>query len=144
MAPQASMSFPDARHLVTAKIVGDDHLSGLEGGAQDAAHIFQKSFTIHRAIEHPGSRQAILPERPNEGAGLPVAMGNPVHAALALRGATVVAGHPGVDPGFIEKDQSTGWLSALPLLPLLACRPHVRALLLAGVQGFFYGSSPTG
>lgn len=127
----------DPGHLVRTQIVGDDKIAWPQGRAQHLAHVFQKGRPVHRAIQKPGSLQAIAAQGRHESIGVPVAVGDFVYAALALLSSTVSARHIGGEARFIQKDQSGAFPSPLIAAPLLSRQPHVLALLLAGVQRFF-------
>ena len=57
---------------------------------------------------------------------------------LAERAASMQSSHVRLGPGLVDKDQPLGINFALQPLPLLAASRHVMAILLAGVQCFFY------
>jgi hypothetical protein len=56
---------------------------------------------------------------------------------LAARRAAVAAGHVGLGPGLVDKDQARGIKPPLIFFPLRAPPGDVRPILLAGVQAFF-------
>lgn len=126
-----------AGHLVRTQVVGDDHISRRKGGSEDLANVFQKGRAVHRTVQKPGSAYAIGSQGGNESAGLPMPMGNLVHAAFSFLRAAVSPRQIGGNAGFIQKDQLAAFQCGLVLTPLFARRPHVFALLLAGVQRFF-------
>ena len=127
----------DARHFVTAQVVGDDDVPGVQRRAEEFLDIFQEQGASHGAVGHHGSGDVIMPQPRDEGGGVPMAVRHGGDAAFATRGTTVAPGHVCRRPGFIQKDQLRDiqrWLGCLPLTPRGL---YVGALLLAGVQGFF-------
>jgi hypothetical protein len=77
----------------------------------------------------------------NEGGALPVAMRDGPETTLAHQAATMVAGHLGVQAGFINKHQ----LADIPAGLLAAPQPpggfNVRPILTGGARRFFYSSN---
>lgn len=122
---------------MATEVIGHDDVAGGESGTEDLADIFQKGFTVHRAVQKPGSYQAVLAQGRDEGAGLPVSVRGAGHAAFSLLRAAVSARHSGGEAGFIQEDQLAAGQAGLIAPPLLASQPHVLAFLLAGVQRFF-------
>jgi hypothetical protein len=74
---------------------------------------------------------------------LPVAMRNPANQPAALR-ATAGPRHVGTGAGPVDEHQPRRIKRGLILSPTLPRRGHVGALLLAGVQDFFYSSGHDG
>ena len=76
----------------------------------------------------------------NEGGTLPVAVRDGTETTLAHRAATMVAGHLGVQAGFINKHQ----LADIPAGLLPSPKPpggfNIRPILLGGARRFFYSS----
>lgn len=135
--------FAYASHFVTAQVVGNDDVAGPERGTEEIPDVGQKRCPIHRAI-HERSRQAVMAQSGERGGGLPVTVRNGTDTALPLVGPAIAPRHPGAGAGFVKKHQPRGIKLALPSLPLTTRLLHVRPFLLAGVQGFFLGSSPSG
>src|SRR5208282_5179405 len=61
---------------------------------------------------------------------------------FANRGASTQTGHFGVGPAFIHKHQPGDWLRCQLFMPVCSFFGHVGAVLLGGVQRFFYSSTP--
>ena len=61
---------------------------------------------------------------------------------LAHRTATMVAGHLGVQAGFINKHQLTDIPARLLPAPKPPCSFNIRPILLGGARRFFYSSDP--
>ena len=129
---------PHPIDLVAAQIVGDDDIAGLERGAQKVPHISQEYFSVHRAIDHQRSCQAILAQSGYERGGLPMPMRHGSDAALSSGRSPIAASHVGAGPSLIQEDQLRRIQGRLKGgLPFMPCLLHVGAILLAGVQGFF-------
>lgn len=126
-----------ASDLVAAEVIGHDDVAGGESWTKDGSDIFQKSFSVHRPVQKPGSLHAIVAQGGDEGAGLPVTMGDAGHAAFSLLRPAGPACHIGGDAGFIQEDQLAACQAGLIATPRFARQPHVLAFLLAGVQRFF-------
>ncbi len=92
---------------------------------------------MHGAVEDHGRGHALQSERADEGGCLPVAMGHRCPAAFAARRAAIAPCHLGRGTGFIDEHQPLGLQVALGLEPLPQAAQNIRALLFAGVRGFF-------
>ncbi len=123
--------------FVRAQIVHDDDISGRQRRHQHLLHIGQESGAVHRPVEHHGRGHPLETERADEGGGLPMPVGHRRPAALAAPRPAVAPRHLGRGPGFIDEDQPLGFEIGLSLEPVLPTTHNVRALLLAGVRGFF-------
>ena len=77
----------------------------------------------------------------NEGGALPVAMRDGAETTLADRTATMVAGHLGVQTGFINKHQPADIPARLLSAPQSPGGFNVRPILLGGARRFFYSSN---
>ena len=102
----------------------------------------QKHVPIHGAVKQPrgaGPRQA---DRRNEGAGLIVSMRDGRDESLVGRCSVAPAGHFAVGPTFIHEHQPGRAVYGKPLMPMHPLFDHVGAVLLGGVQRFFYRSTP--
>ncbi len=92
---------------------------------------------MHGAVEHHGRGHAVETERADEGGGLPMPVGHRRLATLAAPRPAMAPRHLGRGPGLIDEDQTLGFQIGLGLEPVLPATRNVRALLLAGVRGFF-------
>ncbi len=137
LCPCRFNGFAYASHRVTAQVVGNDDIAGLERGTEEIPDVGQERRPLHRAIHHQRSRQAVMAQSSENRGGLPVTVRNGTDAALPLVGPAVAPCHLGAGAGFIKKYQSRGIKLALPRLPFTTCLLYVRSFLLAGVQGFF-------
>ena len=123
----------NSRHLVTAEVVEDYGVSGLERWAQELTHISQKHLA-------PGGDQRcgqlLAPQSAHKGRRLPMPMGRRVEAALTPGLTPVAARHAGRGPCFIDKHELFDFHRGLRLLPRSARLLHGLSFLLAGVQRF--------
>ena len=92
---------------------------------------------MHGAVEHHGGGHAFQPEGADEGGGLPVSVRNRGAASGPPWRTAIAPGHLGRGAGLIDEDQPLGIEIGLRLEPGLSSTRDVRALLLAGVRGFF-------
>ena len=130
-------SFTDASDLVTGQVVGDDHIAGAEGGAEELPHVREEAGAIHGPVEDQRGRHRVTAQGGDESGGLPVPVGRGPATAFAPGRAAPGGRHRGVDPGFVDEHQPSGIPTTLVVLPLMTCLLHVGAFLLAGVQRFF-------
>ena len=70
--------------------------------------------------------------------GVHTCLAEPRPAALAARGAAVAADHVGGGRRLVEEDEHIGVELGLSLEPVLALGPHIRPLLLGGVERVFF------
>ena len=61
---------------------------------------------------------------------------------LALRGATILAGHVRGRPGLVDEDELLGIEIELAVEPCLAALQNVRPILLACMGGLFFQVTP--
>src|SRR5450755_114691 len=108
--------------------IGPEHLAG--GGALDGH----------------GSGDTIAANRRNHRRGAPMTERRVIVDPLAFGRAAAQPGHVGLGPGLVDEDQPAAVPLTLDRAPPLTTGFDVGALLLAGVQRFFYrsGSSPAG
>ena len=129
--------FPQAGDLVNGNIVHEHDVTSLQRGSQDLFDISAKGFAVHCTFEHERGGHAIVPQRGDEGAGLPIAVQDLVNQALSTRGTTIETGDIARDAGLIDENQPLWikpWLS--PSQGPASGR-DVRSILLGGVQAFF-------
>ena len=106
-------------------------------------HLFQinrENPGIDRAFNQKRGFDAFMAQSRNKSGTLPVAVRNGAETTLTHRTATMVAGHLGVQAGFINKHQ----LADIPAGLLPAPKPpggfNVRPILLGGARRFYYSS----
>jgi len=123
--------------LVGRQVVHNHDVARGQGRRQDLFDIGHEGGAVHGAVEHHGRGHAIQAQRTHEGRGLPVPVGHRRPAPLAAPRAPVAPRHLGRGAGLVDEDQALGVQLGLRLEPGPAASQHVRALLLAGVRGFF-------
>ena len=92
---------------------------------------------MYRPVEQHGRGPALEAERADAGGRLPMPVRHRRLAALAARCPAITPCHLGRGPGLIDEHQPFGFQIRLGLEPGLPPTQNVRALLLAGVRGFF-------
>lgn len=127
----------DGLGFVRAEIVHDDDIAGLEHGHELLLNIGAEALAIDWPIEDARGGQTITPKRTEECQCAPVTMGRKATQAFALRSPAIEWGHVGLDPGFIDEDQSLGVEMTLQAVPTLPAAGDVGASLLKGEQRFF-------
>lgn len=127
----------DGLGFVTAQVVHDDDVSGLEGLDEKLFDISQEAHAVDRAVEDAGCCQPVASKCCQEGHGAPVPMRREVHQAFSLSPPATQRRHIGLDPSLINEDEAFGIKPALPGFPTLPPAGDRRAGLLKGEQGFF-------
>ena len=131
-----------AGRLVGGQVVGDDDLTGFEGGREFVLDVSLKAGAVHRPVQHPRGDQAIVAKARNEGLSVPVAKGRVIDQPRADRGPASGFDEIGHQRGFVNKDQTfqhVGHVRLALLNPDPARLGHVGPQLFAGEQSFFYG-----
>jgi hypothetical protein len=118
---------------VNADVVHDNDVAALESWSQHLLDVRQEACTIHWPIQQQRRRDAIMPQRRDEGRSLPVAKWHFADKALAARSATVPARHIGGRTGFVDEYEASGIEPHLHSLPRLARRGDVRTVLFGRV-----------
>jgi hypothetical protein len=123
--------------LVTAEIVHDDDVAGLERRHQELLDIGFEAFAIDRSIKDARRVDPVVPQGGKECECLPMPVRRLSAQALPSRPPTVGADHVGLGPGLIDEDEAGG--INLSLMPFPAC-PSARdvgPVLLGRQQRFF-------
>lgn len=128
---------PDAVDFVGGEIVGDHDVAGLQRGDEDLFDVGEEAGPVHRAIQDPGGSQARHPQRRDEGAALPPALGRVIGDPLAARPAPIAAEQIGRDPAFIEKDEASRVEGRRRRLPLGPGRGDVWPVVFGRAHRFF-------
>lgn len=137
MRPGISDELAGRLAFVTAQIVGNHDVTGGEGRHQALTDPGCEAVTIDWPVEDERGYDAVVAQSGQKGQGFPVAVRNMGREPLALRSPATSAGHVGLDPGLIYKNQSLGIKPVLMRFPPDPEPRHLRAKLLAGQQGFF-------
>ena len=139
--PEASTGCPD--HLsddvgfVRTEIIHDDDIAGLEHRHELLLDISTEAWPIDRPVEDARGGQAIASKCPEECQGAPVAIRGKAAQAHAFCTPAIEWGHVGLDPRFIDEDQSIGIEARLKAVPALPAASDVGTGLLKGEQRFF-------
>jgi hypothetical protein len=99
---------------VTAEIVHDDDIAGLEHRQELLRDIGAEAFAVNWPIEDTRGREAIAAERSKESQCAPVTVRCEGTQALALWSPSAQRRHVGLDPGLIDEDQPAGIEAGLP------------------------------
>ncbi len=124
--------------LVASQIVEHDDVAMAQCGDQALFDPCQKAAAVDGAIQDARGTNAIGPQTGDKGQRLPVAMRDFGDQALATRAPPADRRHVRLGPGLIDKDQARGVNLVLMAFPELPFARHVRTILFAGVQAFFY------
>jgi len=122
---------------VTAEIIHDDDVAGLEGRDEDLLDIGEETRAIDRPIEHAGGGNPVVTQAGEEGHRPPVPVRNLAEQSCAARAATVGARHVGLGPGLVDEDEAGRIEPSLIAAPARTATRNVGPILLAGVQAFF-------
>lgn len=128
---------PDGIALVAVEIVHDDDIARLEGGNQNLLDIGFEAQPVDRPIEDKGSGDAITAQRREKGQRLPVAVRQLGIQRFAPAIPAAPTRHVGLDPGFVDEDQTAGRDPGLVFTPPETPPCDVRPVLFGGVNGFF-------
>ena len=97
---------PHAVDLVGGEIVGDHDVAGLQRRDEDLFDVGQEAGPVHRTIQDPGGGEPRHPQRGDEGAAFPAAVGRVIGDPLAAGATPLSPEEIGGDPRFIEKDEA--------------------------------------
>ena len=126
--------------FVGGKVVEDDRVARAQLWAEHLFKISRENLGIDGAFDQKGSFDAFMAQGRNEGGTLPVAVRDGADTTLAPWTATMVAGHLGVQAGFINKHQLADIPAGLLPSPIPPGGFNVRPILLGGARRFFYSS----
>jgi len=122
---------------VTAEVVENHGVSGLERWAQKLAHISQKHLAVHGPVGDHGRGQSAKAQSAHKDRRLPMPGRRRVEATTPSGRTPVAARHTGRCPRFIDKHELFDFHRGQRLPPRASRLLHVLAFLLAGVQRFF-------
>nr|BAT26800.1 hypothetical protein [Aurantimonas coralicida] len=125
---------------MTAEIVHDDDVAGLEDRRQDLLDIGPEANAVDRSVEDARGGKAVAAQGADKGQSSPVAMWRKTTQALALRAPAAQRRHVGLDPGLINEDQPLWIDPGLPRSPAPPSAGDVDACLLQGVNSLWNGS----
>jgi len=127
----------DGDCLVTAEIVHDDDVAGLEYRYEQLLDIGTETLAIDRSVEDTWCGQPVAAQRAEEGQCAPVAVRGEAAQALAAGCPSAQRRHVGLDPCFIDKDQPARIETGLQGPPAPTTADNVGTGLLKGEQRFF-------
>jgi len=130
-------SLADSLGLMRAEIVHDDDVARLERWHQHLLDIGTEALTVDWPVDDARRGDAVVPECGEECHRPPVAVRDLSPERGTASPPTMSAGHVGLGPGLVDKDE-TGRIDfrLVPLPPGAAAR-DVRAILLGCEHGFF-------
>lgn len=137
MSADGTDDVADDLGFVRAEIIHDDDVASFEGWRQNLLDIGLEAFAVDRPVEHEWRGNPVVPERGEEGHGLPVAMRHLGIQRFATALPAVGPGHVGLRPGLIDEDQAVRADPRLIFLPPGPPPGDVWPVLLGGVNGFF-------
>ena len=139
--PSSRKQLADVMDFVGGEIVEDERIAMAQLRTEHPLQINREHLGIDGTFDQKGRFDAFMAQGRNEGGTLPVAVRDGAETTLAHRAATMVAGHLGVQAGFINEHQ----LANIPVGLLLSPKPpggfDLRPILLGGARRFFYSSN---
>jgi len=130
----------DVLDFMGGEVVEDQRVTLAQLWTEHLLQINRENLGIDRAFNQKRRFDAFMAQGRDESGTLPVAMRDGAETTLAHQAATMVAGHLGVQAGFINKHQ----LADIPAGLLRSPKPpggfNVRPILLGGARRFFYSS----
>lgn len=125
---------------VAGKVVEDDHVAGAQCRRELGFDIGFEDLAVHRAVDHPGCGQSVMPQGSDEGLGSPMAEGRLHLQPLPPTSPASEPGHLGSRSSFVDKHQPLR-ASLHPRLtvrrPYPALSDNVSAICFARQQRFF-------
>jgi len=123
--------------FVRTEVVENDDVARAERGNEELLDIGAKTLAVDRTVEHARRFNAVVAQSGEESRCVPMTMRDFIDQTLAARRPSVEARHVGFDPGFVDEDEAGGIDAPLIGAPAGAMPAYVRAILLAGDEGFF-------
>lgn len=116
---------------------------GLEGGNQLLFDVGAKAYAVDRTVEDTGRCQPVASQGTEECQGAPVAVRRKCPQTLSLWSPASDRRHVGLDPGFVDEDETFRIEMLLQALPPLSPAGDVGASLFKGQQRFFLKRRPS-
>ena len=139
--PASRKQLADVLDFVGGEVVEDERVARPQLGAKHLLQVSRENLGIDGPCDQKGSFDAFMAQGRNEGGALPVAVRDGADTTLAHQATTMMAGHLGVQAGFVNKHQ----LANIPTRLLPAPKPpgdfNVRPILLGGARRFFYSAN---
>ena len=128
---------PQGLCFMAAEIVEDGDVSLPQDGQEQLLDIGAEALAVDRTVEDAGCGEPVPAERAEEGQGSPSSLRGEAAQALTLWGPSAQGDHIGLDPGFVDEDQTARIEPALQGLPASPPTGHVGTGLLKSEQRFF-------
>ena len=138
--PASRKQLADDLDFMGGEVVEDERVARTQLGTKHLLKVSRENLGIDGTFDQKRSFDAFMAQGRNEGGALPVAVRDGADTTLAHRAATMVAGHLGVQAGFINKHQLADIPAGLLLSPMPPGGFNVRPILLGGARRFFYSS----
>jgi len=123
--------------LVATEIIEDDDVARLQRWGQNLIDIGPEALAVDWTIENPWGLDTITPQGGEEGHCLPVTVRDLCREPPAPRAPTSDGSHVGLDPGFIDEDETGRINPRLIFFPTRPAARHVGAILLGRQHAFF-------
>jgi len=109
----------------------------VSGSPEELPDIREEACRINRTVQHRGRVDAVVAQGGKKSERLPVALRRFGPQPFSLAAATVRADHIGLDPGFVDENQ-TLWIDfRLMSFPDISPSPDVDSVLFGGQNAFF-------
>jgi len=122
---------------VTAEVVHDDEVAGVQRGHKNLFNIDSEALAIDWAIQQPRCFNPVMPECRDERHGVPMPIRNFTEQPGAARRPAAQWRHVGLGPGLVDEGQPVRLNPRLIAAPLQAPARDVGTILFAGVNRFF-------
>src|ERR1017187_9604029 len=140
--PARRKQLADRMDFVGGEIVEDERVAFAQLRTEHLLQISRENLGIDSTFNQKGRFDAFMAQGRNEGGTLPVAVRDGADTSLAHRAATMVAGHGGVQAGFINNPQWGASPAGLFLPQWPPGALTASRILSAGGRRFFYSSGP--
>ena len=135
--PSRADRLADGCALVTAKVVHDDDIAGVERWDEELLDPGGEAEAVDRSVKDARRIDPVMTECCQEGQRAPFAERRAGDELAAARRPASDRGHVGLGPGLVDEDEAPGIKPVLILLPLLPPPGDLRPQLLDGEQRFF-------
>ena len=122
---------------MATEIIEDDDVARLQRWGQNLIDIGPEALAVDWTIENPWGLDTITPQGGEEGHCLPVTVRDLCREPPAPRAPTSDWSHVGLDPGFIDEDETGRINPRLIFFPTRTAARHVGAILLGRQHAFF-------
>ena len=119
------------------EIIEDDDVARLQRWNQNLIDIGPEALAVDWTIENPWGLNTITSQGGEEGHCLPVTVWDLCREPPAPRAPASDWSHVGLDPGFVDEDETGGINPHLIFFPARAATRHAGAILLGRQHAFF-------